>query len=102
MNITDVKIRRLVPEGKMKAIVSLTFDDEFAIHNIKIIDGKDGLFIVMPNRKTADGVFKDVAHPLNSKMRSKIKNAVFAEYERILRAGGNEPAAESEAGFLTK
>lgn len=84
MIITDVRVRKVAEEGKMKAIVSVTFDDEFVIHDIKIIDGQNGLFIAMPSRKMADGEFRDIAHPINATTRQKIQEAVFAEYEKSL------------------
>ncbi len=93
MNITDVKIRRVNDDdGKMKAVVSVTFDEEFVVHDMKIIDGPKGLFIAMPSRRLNSGVFKDVAHPLNTDTRDKIKNAVFAEYEKVLNS--EEESAE--------
>ena len=73
MNITDVRIRRIDDEGKMKAVVSVTFDDEFVVHDIKIINGLNGLFIAMPSRRAGDGSFRDIAHPLSSETRNKIK-----------------------------
>lgn len=84
MTVTDVRIRRINSEGKMKAIVSVTFDDEFVVHDIKIIEGQNGLFIAMPSRKTADGEFRDIAHPINKETRNKIQEAVFSEYEKEL------------------
>ncbi len=84
MNITDVRIRRINDEGKMKAVVSITFDDEFVVHDIKIIDGQNGPFIAMPSRKVGEGDFRDIAHPLQSETRNKIKDAIFAEYEKVL------------------
>lgn len=84
MMITDVRVRKITEEGKMKAIVSVTFDDEFVVHDIKIIDGQNGLFIAMPSRKMADGEFRDIAHPINATTRQKIQEAVFAEYEKSL------------------
>jgi stage V sporulation protein G len=84
MEITDVRIRKISEEGKMKAVVSITFDDEFVVHDIKIIDGQNGLFVAMPSRKIGEGDFRDIAHPLVSEMRERIKNAIFAEYEKIL------------------
>lgn len=84
MKITDVRVRKVTEEGKMKAIVSVTFDDEFVVHDIKIIDGQNGLFIAMPSRKMADGEFRDIAHPINATTRQKIQEAVFAEYEKVL------------------
>ena len=83
MNITDVRIRRMGEEGKMKAVASVTFDDEFVVHDIKVIEGQNGLFIAMPSRKVGEGDFRDVAHPLKSETRAKIKDAIFAEYDRL-------------------
>lgn len=84
MNITDVRIRKVSEEGKMKAIVSITFDDEFVVHDIKIIEGQHGLFIAMPSRKIGEGDFRDIAHPLTSETRSRIRDAIFREYENVL------------------
>ncbi len=82
MEVTDVRIRKMTEEGKMKAIVSVTLDDEFVVHDIKIIEGQNGLFVAMPSRKMADGEFRDIAHPINSETRNKIQNAIFKEYEK--------------------
>ena len=84
MNITDVRVRKVSDEGKMKAVVSITFYDEFVVHDIKIIEGQNGLFIAMPSRKMGEGDFRDIAHPLVSETRNKIKKAIFAEYEKVL------------------
>ena len=84
MDITDVRVRKINDEGKMKAVVSITFDDEFVVHDIKIIDGQNGLFIAMPSRKMGEGDFRDIAHPLVSETRNKIKQAIFEEYDRVL------------------
>ena len=84
VKITDVRIRKVQEEGKMKAIVSITFDNEFVVHDIKIIDGQNGLFVAMPSRKMADGEFRDIAHPINSETRSKIQDAIFNEYEKTI------------------
>ena len=84
MNITDVRIRKVSDEGKMKAVVSITFDDEFVVHDIMIIDGQNGLFIAMPSRKMGEGDFRDIAHPLVSETRNKIRDAIFEEYEKVL------------------
>lgn len=84
MKVTDVRIRKVTEEGKMKAIVSVTFDDEFVVHDIKIIEGQNGLFIAMPSRKMVDGEFKDIAHPINADTRQKIQEAIFNEYEKSL------------------
>ena len=84
MKVTDVRVRKVTEEGKMKAIVSVTFDDEFVVHDIKIIEGQNGLFIAMPSRKMADGEFRDIAHPINSETRTKIQEEIFKEYEKSL------------------
>ncbi|WP_298126100.1 septation regulator SpoVG [uncultured Clostridium sp.] len=81
MTITDVRIRKIAAEGKMKAIVSITFDNEFVVHDIKIIEGQNGLFIAMPSRKTPDGEFKDIAHPINTDTREKIQTSILKAYE---------------------
>lgn len=83
MNITDVRIRKISAEGKMKAIVSVTFEDQFVVHDIKVIEGLNGLFIAMPSRKTPDGEFKDIAHPINTETREQIQNAILDEYEKV-------------------
>ena len=83
MKITDVRIRRVEADSKMKAVVSVTFDDEFVVHDIKIIEGQNGLFIAMPSRKMGEGDFRDIAHPLKSETRNMIKEAIFAEYEKL-------------------
>jgi len=87
MNITDVRIRKVNTEGKMKAVVSVTFDNEFVVHDIKVIEGQEGLFIAMPSRKTPDGEFKDIAHPINSPTREKIQAAILEEYNKVKEAG---------------
>ncbi len=84
LKVTDVRVRKVQEEGKMKAIVSVTFDDEFVVHDIKIIEGQNGLFIAMPSRKMADGEFRDIAHPINAETRKKIQDAIFEEYEKII------------------
>jgi len=90
MQITDVRVRKVNDEGKMKAIASVTFDDEFVVHDIKIIEGQNGLFIAMPSRKMGEGDFRDIAHPLLSETRNKIKDAIFAEYDKVLAAKQEE------------
>ncbi len=97
MNITDVRIRKVNDEGKMKAIVSITFDDEFVVHDIKIIDGQNGPFIAMPSRKMSEGDYRDIAHPLVSETRNKIRDAILEEYERVLA----ENAAETDTSTDT-
>ena len=94
MNITDVRVRKVSEEGKMKAVISITFDDEFVVHDIKIIEGQNGPFIAMPSRKMGEGDFRDIAHPLNSETRNKIKDAIFAEYENVLAEQPEQMEAE--------
>jgi len=84
MKITDVRIRKIAKEGKMKAIVSITLDDEFVVHDIKVIEGEKGLFIAMPSRKTTTGEYKDIAHPINSQTREQIQEMILNEYQRAL------------------
>lgn len=84
MTITDVRIRKIAAEGKMKAIVSVTFDNEFVVHDIKVIEGQNGLFIAMPSRKTPDGEFKDIAHPINTDTREKIQTSILKAYEEAM------------------
>lgn len=84
MDITDVRIRKVTDDGKMKAVVSVTFDEEFVVHDIKIIEGQNGLFIAMPSRKMGEGDFRDIAHPLTSETRNRIKAAIFEEYDKLL------------------
>ena len=81
MNITDVRVRKVAKEGKMKAVVSITIDDEFVVHDIKIIEGNEGFFIAMPSRKTPDGEFKDIVHPLNTETREQIRDIVLKAFE---------------------
>lgn len=88
VNITDVRIRKMNDEGKMKAIVSVTFDDAFVVHDIKIIEGQNGLFIAMPSRKVAEGDYRDIAHPINSNTRANLQEIILTEYERALLSVG--------------
>lgn len=85
MKITDVRIKRVSTDSRMKAIVSVTFDNEFVIHDIKIIEGQDKLFTAMPSRKTPEGEYKDIAHPINSDMRAKLENEILAKYQEDLK-----------------
>lgn len=94
MEITDVRVRRVSKEGKMRGIVSITIDNEFAVHDIKVIEGDNGIFIAMPSRKANDGEFKDIAHPINSEARQKIQSAIISAYEKALAEF--EVAVESE------
>ena len=84
MKITYVRIRKIAKEGKMKAIVSITLDDEFVVHDIKVIEGEKGLFIAMPSRKTSNGEYRDIAHPINSQTREQIQEMILNEYQRAL------------------
>ncbi len=84
MEITDVRVRKVNKEGKMKAVVSVTFDNEFVVHDIKVIKGDKGLFIAMPSRKTLDGEFRDIAHPINSLTREKIQASVLEKFEMAM------------------
>ena len=87
MNITDVRIRKVDKEGKMKAVVSITIDNEFAVHDIKIIEGEKGVFIAMPSRKNAEGEDRDGAHPINSYTRTHLQEMIMEKYrEEIAEA----------------
>ncbi len=81
MNITDVRVRKVAKQGKMRAIVSITLDNEFVVHDIKVIDGDKGLFIAMPSKKSADGEYRDIAHPINSDTRKQIQDIVLKAYD---------------------
>ena len=83
MQITDVRIRKVAKEGKMKAVVSITIDNEFVVHDIKVIEGEKGLFIAMPSRKAADGEYRDIAHPINSDTRNMIQTLILEQYEAL-------------------
>lgn len=83
MNITDIRIRKINSEGKMKAIVSLTIDDMFVVHDMKIIEGQSGLFVAMPSRKTPDGEYKDIAHPINTQAREMIQGKILEAYANL-------------------
>ncbi len=80
MQITDVRIRKVEKEGKMRAVVSITIDEEFVVHDIKVIEGEKGLFIAMPSRKAADGEYRDIAHPINSQTREMIQRVILEQY----------------------
>ena len=86
MQITDVRIRKVEKEGKMKAVVSITIDEEFVVHDIKVIEGDKGLFIAMPSRKAADGEYRDIAHPLNSDTRERIQTLILQKYQETMAA----------------
>lgn len=80
MNITDVRVRKVAKDGKMRAVVSITIDNEFVVHDIKVIEGDKGLFIAMPSRKTVDGEYRDIAHPINTETRAKLQSLVLEAY----------------------
>lgn len=84
MNITDVRVRKVAKEGKMKAVVSITIDEEFVVHDIKVIEGEKGLFIAMPSRKATDGEYRDIAHPINSDTRERIQSIILEKYEEVM------------------
>lgn len=92
MQITDVRIRKVARDGKMKAVVSITIDDVFVVHDIKVIEGERGLFIAMPSRRASDGEFRDVAHPINSETREMIQDTILRQYEAVL---GEEEAEDA-------
>ena len=93
MQITDIRVRKITQEGKMKAVVSVTFDDAFVVHDIKIIEGKENLFAAMPSRKSADGTYRDIVHPITTQMREQLQNAILAKDEEFLNS---EPRGEGE------
>lgn len=84
MQITDIRIRSVEKEGKMKAVVSITIDDEFVVHDIKIIEGEKGIFIAMPSRKAADGEYRDIAHPINTATRERLQSMILSKYQESL------------------
>lgn len=98
MEITDVRIRKIDTEGKMKAVVSVTFDNEFVVHDIKIIESQNGMFIAMPSRKTPDGEFRDIAHPINAQTREKIQTAILKNYESMISEAGKKDEATETSG----
>jgi len=95
MVVTDVKVRKLFDEGPMKAIVSVTFDRQLAVHDIKVINARDKFFIVMPSRKNPDDTYRDIVHPINATFRSELEAAVIAAYEQALEEAANAPAEET-------
>ncbi|MBQ9157061.1 MAG: septation regulator SpoVG [Eubacterium sp.] len=88
MQVTDIRIRKIAKEGKMKAIVSVTLDDAFVVHDIKVIEGEKGVFIAMPSRKAADGEYRDIAHPINSETRESLQRMILEKYEETLEEAG--------------
>ena len=90
MEITDIRIKKVSADSKMKAVVSVTFDNSFVVHDIKIIEGQDKLFTAMPSRKTPEGEYKDIAHPINSEMRTELEKQILTQYERELALADDE------------
>lgn len=90
MRITDVRVRKMTQDSKMKAIVSITIDDEFVVHDIKVIEGEKGLFIAMPSKKANDGEYRDIAHPINSETRDRIQKIILESYEKALLESDDE------------
>ncbi|MGI2329724.1 septation regulator SpoVG [Planococcus sp. YIM B11945] len=90
MEVTDVRLRRVQTEGRMRAIASITLDNEFVVHDIRVIDGNEGLFVAMPSKRTPDGEFRDIAHPINSGTRNKLQEAILSAYEQ----SENDPVFE--------
>ena len=85
MQITDVRVRKVAKEGKLKAVVSITMDEEFVVHDIKVIDGPDRLFLAMPSRRLPDGRYRDIVHPVGPNMREKLEDAVLSEYQELMQ-----------------
>jgi len=83
MEITDIRIRKVVADGKLKAYVTLTFDDSFVVHNVKIIQGTNGIFIAMPSRRTKNGEYKDIVHPISTTFRTQLQEKILSEYEKM-------------------
>lgn len=100
MEITDIKVRKLFDEGPMKAIVSVTFDNELALHDVKVINARDRYFIVMPSRKNPDKTYRDIVHPINAQFRSKLESAVLEAYHTAV-AAAETAAEESEDAPVT-
>lgn len=97
VNVTDVRVRRINQEGRMKSIVSVTLDDAFVVHDVKVVEGQNGLFVAMPSRKMPDGDYRDIAHPINSEARAIIQKHVLEAYDRALAELEEEEARAEEA-----
>ena len=96
MEITDIRIKKVTGESKMKAVASVTFDNAFAVHDVKVIEGPEKLFVAMPSRRTPDGEYRDIAHPINSDMRAMLESRVLAAYDAI----EDEPEITEEAQYI--
>lgn len=97
MKITDIRVRKVAKQGKMRAVVSVTFDNEFVVHDIKVIEGDRGLFIAMPSKKSADGEYRDIAHPINSEMRGLLQAQILEAFDKAAEEGDEAPEAPAEA-----
>lgn len=97
MKVTDVRLRKIETDGRMKALVSITLDDVFVIHDLRVIEGNSGLFVAMPSKRTPDGEFRDIAHPINSEMRQEIQQAVMKVYDETPEASSEQ----ADAGIQT-
>lgn len=95
MRITDIKIRKLIAEGKVKAVVSVTFDDSLAVHDIRVIEGNERMFVATPSRRTSDGTYKDIVHPINSEFRAELEKAILEKYAAEVAAQQADIADES-------
>ena len=90
MQITDIRVRVVSKESKMKAVVTVTFDNAYVVHDIKVIEGEKGLFIAMPSKKTPDGEYRDIAHPIHGEMRSMLQDAILEEFRKVLKEQSEE------------
>ncbi len=95
MKITDVRVRKVESEGKLKAVASITIDEDFVVHDIKVIEGERGLFIAMPSKKSADGEYRDIAHPINSDMRGALQDKILEAYSKASLEEENQETAQS-------
>ena len=96
MEITDVRLRKIETEGKLRAYVSITFDDSFVVHDLRVIDGNKGMFVAMPSKRLPNGDHKDIAHPINTEIRERIQSAVLDVYSRELEEGPHTKAVETK------
>lgn len=97
MNITEIKVRKLFNEGRIRAIVSIIIDHDFAVHDLKVIDGIERLFVAMPNRKSENGRFQDIVHPITSEAREQLETAVLERYREAVEEAQAEEQAEAKA-----
>lgn len=96
MKVTDVRLRKIESDGRMKALVSITLEESFVIHDLRVIEGNSGLFVAMPSKRTPDGEFRDIAHPINSEMRQEIQDAVMKVYEETDEVIPDKNAQQSD------